>query len=246
MRSFWLLFPALLASCGAPPHQSAFRATGEVLAFSGGDGGAEAACVTCHGLAGEGDGRLTPRLAGLDAGYLHRQINDYATGRREHAVMRRIARDLNDEDRARLSAYYAQLPAPHTAPMSAANEAPAPGQASAKRLYLQGDPARGLPACATCHGVQGTGVGPANPPLAGQPADYQAQQIRAWRQGKRQNDALKEMQNVSRQLAPDEIAAVSIYAARLKPGPVPDQARSHPVQPHPAPPPVLPGQATSP
>ena len=95
------------------------------------------------------DGGLTPRLAGLDAGYLRRQLDDYANGRREHAMMRAVVRRLDDGDRAKVSAYYASLPAtaaalPQTSPLYRAR-------------------------CAECHGASGEGVGPANPPLAGQP-----------------------------------------------------------------------------
>src|SRR3546814_5826357 len=75
--------------CDAPSYRDPFRATGETIAMSGGNGGAAAACFTCHGLEGEGDGEVSPRLAGLDPGYLHRQLDDYANGRREHEAMRR-------------------------------------------------------------------------------------------------------------------------------------------------------------
>jgi cytochrome c553 len=98
-----------------PAYRDPFRATGETIAMSGGDGGAKAACFTCHGLKGEGDGKDSPRLAGLDRGYLHRQIDDYANGRREHPAMRAIALRLSDRDRAKVSVFYAALPVP-TAP----------------------------------------------------------------------------------------------------------------------------------
>jgi cytochrome c553 len=123
LRLLPFLALAALGGCGgAGSGNPAFRASGEVIAFSGGDGGATHACATCHGLQGEGDGRLTPRLAGLDAGYLRRQLDDYANGRREHALMRDIVRRLDHGDRAKVSAYYASLPAtgsflPQTSPL---------------------------------------------------------------------------------------------------------------------------------
>lgn len=172
--------------------------------MSGGDAGAEAACSTCHGLKGEGDGRDTPRLAGLDAGYLHRQLDDYANGRREHPAMRAIARKLSDNDRSKVSAFYAARQ-----PVAWPVEAGIPAGAS---LYDEGDPARGLPSCASCHGIGGGGDA-ANPPLAGQPAAYIAGQLRAWREAKRYNDPLGEMRRVSRLLSPPELAAVSRHAA---------------------------------
>src|SRR3546814_5173118 len=99
--------------------------------MSGGNGGAAAACSTCHGLEGEGDGEVSPRLAGLDPGYLHRQLDDYANGRREHEAMRTIALRLPEEDRRKVSAFYASLPAP------AGPEAPP--NLDGKRLYRRSE-----------------------------------------------------------------------------------------------------------
>lgn len=199
----------LLAGCDTQPTASVFRATGETIAFSGGDGGASAACFTCHGLKGEGDGRETPRLAGLDAGYLHRQLDDYASGRREHATMRAIAIRLDGGDRRKVSAYYAGVTAPvRIASIKVENY-------NGARLYQSGDPTRGLQPCESCHGVNGEGGGPGNPALAGQPVDYLERQLIAWRQGQRHNDALGEMLAISRRLDPDEVHAVAIHAAGL-------------------------------
>ncbi|MBN8843896.1 MAG: c-type cytochrome [Sphingomonadales bacterium] len=217
MRKAPLLLLFLLSACQAPAPTDRFRATGETIAMSGGDAGAEAACFTCHGLQGEGDGRAAPRLAGLDAGYLHRQLDDYANGRREHAAMRAIVRKLGDGDRSKVSAFYAAIQ-PAAWPVEAGNPAGA-------RLYDEGDPARGLPSCASCHGVGGVGDA-ANPPLAGQSAAYVAGQLRAWREAKRNNDPLGEMRRVSRLLSVAELAAVSRHAASFPPHPPEARATS--------------------
>lgn len=190
-------------------YRDPFRATGETIAMSGGDGGAKAACFTCHGLKGEGDGKDSPRLAGLDAGYLHRQIDDYANGRREHLMMRSIALRLSDADRSKVSAYYAALPAPTTSATSM--------NAKGEVLYRLGDPARGLAPCASCHRQQGEGDA-ANPPLAAQPAAYLEKQLTAWRTGKRNNDPLGQMRDISRRLSNAEVRAVSAYASGLSGG----------------------------
>lgn len=204
MRKAPLLLLFLLPACQAPSPPDRFRATGETIAMSGGDAGAEAACFTCHGLKGEGDGRDAPRLAGLDAGYLHRQLDDYANGRREHPAMRAIARKLSDSDRSKVSAFYAtRQPAAWTVET---------GNPAGARIYDEGDPARGLPSCASCHGPGGVGDA-ANPPLAGQPAAYIEGQLRAWREAKRNNDPLGEMRRVSGLLSAAELAAVSRHAA---------------------------------
>lgn len=201
------LLAGLVSACDAPPRTDPFRQSGEVIAFGGGDGGAPAACFTCHGLKGEGDGRLTPRLAGLDAGYLQRQLDDYANGRRDHVPMRQVVRRLSPEDRAKVSAYYAALAIP--VPMQ-----PRP-TGTGGDLYRKGDPARGLVACAQCHGADGEGGGAGNPALGRQPAAYLEAQLTAWRSGKRYNDPLGEMRLISRRLSTDEVGAVASYAAAL-------------------------------
>ena len=213
--SLLLLLP--LTGCDAPPYRDPFRATGETIAMSGGDGGAAAACFTCHGLKGEGDGKDSPRLAGLDAGYLHRQLDDYANGRREHLAMRTVALRLSDADRSKVASYYAALPPPHASAALA--------NADGEELYRQGDPVRGLAPCASCHGADGEGDA-ANPPLAGQPAPYLEKQLAAWRTAKRNNDPLGEMRDISRRLSGAEMRAVSSFASGLRAGRPPGPAAS--------------------
>lgn len=204
LRLLPFLALAALGGCGgAGGGNPAFRASGEVIAFGGGDGGAAHACATCHGLNGEGDGRLAPRLAGLDAGYLHRQLDDYANGRREHAEMRAIVRRLSGGDRARVSAYYAALPAPAMA------------LPRTSRLYAE--------RCASCHGSRGEGLGPGNPPLAGQPSAYVAAQLEAWRSGRRR-DPLGVMLAVSRELTPAEVQLLAGHGAAPHPPARPHRA----------------------
>lgn len=201
---------AAVGGCAAEATHDPFTATGEIIALGGGDGGPRNACFTCHGLRGQGDGQLTPRLAGLPNGYLLRQLNDYADGRRADPVMGRIARKLSFEDRLKVADFYADRRA------EAPDRAPAPGGPGAV-LYQRGDPARDLAPCARCHGLGGEGAGQGSPPLAGQPPAYLAEQLRRWRSGKRRNDPLQVMAKVSRSLTEDEIGQVSAYAAALAP-----------------------------
>jgi cytochrome c553 len=83
---------------------------GELIAMSGGEGGARYACVTCHGARGEGNGFDAPRLAGMPAGYLQKQMEDYAAGLRAHELMRDVARFLDSDGRMQVARYYAALP----------------------------------------------------------------------------------------------------------------------------------------
>ena len=196
------------SSCSAVETTSADRFTrsGELIALSGGDAGAINACFTCHGLDGAGDGAGTPRLAGLDAGYLAAQLDAYADGRRRNPEMHAIAKRLSFRERVAVSGFYASMPYENRA-VAWTREPP--------KLYRHGDPRRGLQACADCHGVQGQGVGMGNPPLAGQPAPYLTEQIEQWRLGERRSDPGNIMQHISRRLTPAEAAVLADYAHTL-------------------------------
>ena len=66
---------------------------GQKLYTQGGANPAAAACVTCHGADGMGLAAAGfPRLAGLPAAYLSKQLHDLKQGgSREHPVMKGIA-----------------------------------------------------------------------------------------------------------------------------------------------------------
>ncbi|WP_334164124.1 c-type cytochrome [Phenylobacterium sp.] len=205
-----------LAGCApaAAPH-SPFTATGEVIAMGGGPAGATRACFTCHGLGGEGDGAFSPRLAALPVGYLQKQLEDYATGRRPDPVMGPIAEALSAADRAAVAAYYAGLPAA----ADGATRAPDPrGEALFRR------PRAGQAACAACHGEDGAGVGLGNPPIAGQPEAYVVEQLRRWRKGERRNDPLGLMAAASRGLTDEQMRTLAGYVAALPPRTAPADA----------------------
>lgn len=198
-----------LQGCDAPtPAADLFSETGRLIALSGGDAGAANACFLCHGLDGGGNGAGAPRLAELDPGYLTRQLDDYANGRRQNKQMQSIALRLSREDRQAVSLYYASL---SFEPSDRAEPLPV------SAVYVQGDPTRGLQPCAACHGVDGAGVGPGNPALAGQPAPYLAEQLRAWQRSERRNDPDNVMLLISRKLTEAEITSVAAHAAALRP-----------------------------
>lgn len=214
----WLLLAAGIGLAGCTPAspRDAFSASGELIALSGGEAGAANACFTCHGLDGGGDGAGAPRLAGLGFGYLDLQLESYASGRRRHPEMEYIARQLSAGERQAVAAFYAAMPAPFH------GDAAVP----AHPLYAEGDPARGLVPCASCHGADGAGVGAGNPPLAGQPAAYLEAQLHAWRSSERRNDPGNLMLVIARRLTEQEIRSLSAYAAALPGGPAHPESRA--------------------
>ncbi len=134
-----------------------------------------------------------------------RQLQAYADGRRHHEQMGWIAKQLDPRERKAVSFYYAGL----------AFDARAVPAAERLPLYHEGDPSRGLQACAACHGEQGQGLGAANPPLADQPPAYLAEQLNQWSKAKRRNDPGDVMLRISQLLTPSERAALATYAAKL-------------------------------
>ena len=88
-----------------------------------------------------------------------------------------------------------------------------------ERLWRGGDAARGIPACAACHGPDGRGnPGPAYPSLAGQHAGYTAAQLTAFRAGTvlgKGEQANAVMAGVAKALTDEEIQALATYAQGL-------------------------------
>jgi cytochrome c553 len=195
------LLLCLLAACTdrLAPSEDRWGRGGELIAVSGGEGGARYACVSCHGARGEGNGFDAPRLAGLPAGYLQKQMEDYAAGLRPHALMRDVARFLDSHERVRVARHYAVV--------APAGQATAPATAA---LYAR--------ACQQCHGVDGAGT-PLGPPLAGQPALYLTQQLQDWQVSKRRNDGKHEMLKVAQALSAAEVGALSDYLSQIPPRP---------------------------
>lgn len=138
-------------------------------------------CQGCHGVFAQGNAEIgAPRIAGLDARYIGRQLADFRDGRRGAsagdtygAQMVQIAALLDDTAIGRLSAY-----------VSAMAEVPAPAT-------LQADARAGqatFATCAACHGAQGEGgVSLEAPRLAGMSDWYLVRQFTAFGSGRRGN-----------------------------------------------------------
>jgi cytochrome c553 len=84
-----------------------------------------------------------------------------------------------------------------------------------RRIWRGGDLAKGLPACAACHGAAGAGLPAQYPRLAGQYPEYIEAQLKAFRAGERRNDANKMMQSITSKMSDPEIRAVADYISGL-------------------------------
>ncbi|WP_281505765.1 c-type cytochrome [Aromatoleum buckelii] len=179
----------------------------------GGANPAAVACASCHGAQGEGmEAGGFPRLAGLPADYIKKQLADFASGARANPIMQPIASALTREEIDTLAAMLTAQAYPEVAPVGKGAEV----QELGETLALRGAWDRNIPECVACHGPGGRGVGEVFPPLAGQPAQYLAAQLIAWQQGTRTNDPNDLMGHIGRSLTADEIEAVSKYFAGLK------------------------------
>jgi len=169
-------------------------------------------CQECHGVDGNsGDPRI-PNHAGQYAGYLAKQLLDFQTGARRHAVMSVMAEDLDAADIADIAAYFAA-------------QKPMRGQdgsgKAARPLFEHGDAVRKIPACAGCHGENGEGRADHNgsvvPVLGGQRKVYLRAQLVSWKLGERNNSPDGVMNEVAKRLSDDEIDALADYLSGLRP-----------------------------
>ena len=190
-----------------------------------------AACTTCHGKQGRAapDG-YHPRIAGKPAGYLLQQLLNFRDGRRLYGPMVALVDTLPDAYLREMAGHFAALELPYPAPPPTQESAVV--LARGRALALQGDVAKGLPACAACHGAALTGVLPATPGLLGLPRDYLSGQLGAWVNGQRHARAPDCMADIAKKLAGDDLVAITAW---LSSQPVPDPARPATMLPQPAP-----------
>jgi cytochrome c553 len=175
--------------------------------------GAAWACASCHGVRGQGSTNI-PRLAGLPAEYIAKQLGDYVAGRRRNETMQIVARALKPGEMRRIGTYYSSMRAPSNARASLGGDL-----ARGARLVLEGDWDRGVPSCVSCHGPSTFGVAPRFPALSAQHPEYTAAQLTAWISGVRDNSTGKLMNGIARRLNDADRRAVADYLATLPPVP---------------------------
>jgi len=174
--------------------------------------GAAIACASCHGVDGAGNAQAGfPVLAQLPPAHFAKQIADFKAGTRANPVMSPIAMAMSAEDIEASARHYAG----QGRPKAAAAPADPAVIARGKQLAINGAWDRDVPPCFKCHAVDGLGVAPAFPPIAGQHAAYTVSQLQAWKTGARTNDPQTLMKTVAEKLTDDEIRAVADYLATI-------------------------------
>ncbi|MDR2690583.1 MAG: cytochrome c4 [Azoarcus sp.] len=204
-----LLLPLLLVAGG-------LHAQDQALDLEKAKHTAETLCIACHLADGNGINELPtqPKLAAQHADYLLKQMKEFKRwdGKppvRENPSMNAMIDGLDEADMKAMAIY---LSSQKLQP-AFAREANAE---TGKRIWRAGIAAKGVPACAACHGPAGLGLPAQFPALAGQFPEYLEAQLKAFRDGVRTNDPASMMQSIALKMTDPEIKAVSDYAAGLR------------------------------
>ena len=197
MHAPLLLLAALLAGAQASAQEGNAAAGAQLY---------QAQCLACHGQAGASTIPANPILSGQHADYLREQTAAYRDGTRKNAVMMGMSATLTDQQIADIAQYLAEQPP------AIVGAADADKAALAERLYRGGDIARGLPACAACHGPAGDGIAALAPRLSGQHAAYTIAALNAYLNGDRDN---AEMASIAAKLSEEEIANLAEFLSGL-------------------------------
>lgn len=185
--------------------------------------GKSAVCAGCHGMDGNSATGQFPKIAGQNAKYIYKQLQDFKASRRANPLMLGVAAALSDQDMADLATHFSQ--------QKIAGGAAKPDLvARGEKLYRGGNKVVGLAPCSGCHGPAGRGnTYAAFPLIGGQHADYIKAQLIAFRAAgrdditdvKRANDAAKAgelgpMQMIAAKLSDKDIEALSSYIQGLR------------------------------
>lgn len=179
--------------------------------------GAESAglCVACHQADGSGmnipGGESWPRLAGMDAEYIFKQLQDIKAGTRQSPTMVPFVSMLSEQQMKDVAAYYGEQPATEA---KGGEDATEEQLAHGRKLAEEGDWDRYIVSCNSCHGPDSKGVGSSFPGIAGQHAGYIADQLHNWQKGTRDNDPQHLMAAIAERLNDEDIQAVSAWLSR--------------------------------
>ncbi|MCX7175560.1 MAG: c-type cytochrome [Proteobacteria bacterium] len=172
-------------------------------------------CVACHTADGNSVIPNNPKLAGQHPEYLLKQMKNFKgeggkPPERANPIMNAMIAAYTEDQMRDIAAYLSeQKLKPETSKNPETVE-------YGRKLFRAGDQAKGLPACAACHGPSGSGIPGQYPRIAGQFIEYTELQLKSFRAGERANDPNKMMRMVAIKMTDAEIKAVSDYVAGLR------------------------------
>jgi cytochrome c553 len=166
-------------------------------------------CAGCHNEDGNSVVPDFPKIAGLDAGYITKQIVDFKKFKRVSEIMGPMATQIADSEVDAIAAYYSK-------------QKRTPGEVTDKNLaaqgqliYTDGIVNSAVPACSGCHGEKGEGADKF-PRLASQHAGYLSTQLLNFKNDVRNNDAKKVMRAIAQRMTEQEIKAAAEFITSLK------------------------------
>jgi cytochrome c553 len=214
MKNLLLGIVLLLALAGctekresAPKPVSADIAAGKAIA--------ERDCKACHGANGGGVAPAIPHLAAQRERYLLASLKEYKEGKRAHAALKDMTKQMSETDLRNVAAYFASLP-------PAAN--PPAQDIKHSSPYEQGKALAA--ACASCHGEDGNAKTPGIPSLAGQQPHYLVAAIQEYHRGDRRTGMMKSQLRDSDRL---ELENLALYFAAQTPASRAHVSRGDPV-----------------
>lgn len=166
LRSAWLAMSLTIVGLAAPGLASAADAArGAKLAYT---------CHGCHGIPNYKNAYPiynVPKLGGQHATYMVVALKAYASQERAHATMHSHAATMSEQDMQDIAAYLA-------------------GQELKPTGKAVGTAPKAAQTCVACHGIDGIGILPEYPNLAGQHEDYIRTALKAYRSGQRKNPVM--------------------------------------------------------
>jgi cytochrome c553 len=182
-------------------------------------------CSECHGKTGKPPitdkyDKQSPSLAGQNYQYLRTQLNHFKFARRDTKEMANTLQDYSAEEINQIAFYFSQQtpkilpldPTIDTLKHSATEDTLWADKG--RILYQQGDKARGIVACQSCHGEFGEGDSQQSiPKLLAQHARYVRMTLAAYKTGKRTTDQTldKVMRKSVKNLNEGDIKYLSAY-----------------------------------
>ena len=178
-------------------------------------------CEACHGPQGRTGSALAPKLAGLQAEVIWKELHDYRDGKRLFAPMNAIARALDEDSIRQAAAYFGTVGEPPPAKAGSGGD-------NAPRLVLYGDTHRGIAPCQACHDANNTDRRVMMAPvLEGQRADYLARQLGLFQTEWRHNDVFRPMREIAMRLTGDEIEQLAAWFGSRPPAGTPAPSPSN-------------------
>ena len=200
---------ALVTTCAAVGAANAADPVGDARQLSAGRSLALNVCSTCHGVDGSAAGTQFPKLAGQVSGFTALQLRNYRSGERPNPIMAAVAKPLDDAQIDAVAAYYASL-----APMRPDTPSDPARALAGEQIYQMGKP--GAPACRYCHGVDGAGLAPVFPRLAGQHAGFVYAALQPYQHvADFKNPYAFVMKAVVQNLSDDDLKAVAAYVSGM-------------------------------